>query len=144
MSDERPEIRVRTGPERWFLLGLGLLFTAIGMVGALLPVLPTTPFLMLAAASFMRSSPTFHRRLLANRVFGPSLAQWQRDRTLPRHAKRQAYAAVALTFSLSIAVVDAMWLRAMLAALGIGLVVLLLWLPTTPADGETRQVPSQG
>ena len=121
---------------RWCLLLLGLLFTGLGAVGAFLPVLPTTPFLLLAAACFVRSSPALHQRLLANRVFGPYLSQWQRDRTVPREAKRKACGLVIVTFGLSIALVDVTWLRGMLGALGIALIIFLAWLPTTPTDRE--------
>ena len=132
MSDDLPEKPVKTGLARWFLLVLGLLFTALGAVGAFLPVLPTTPFLLLAGACFVRSSPAFHRRLLANRVFGPYLAQWQRDHTVPREAKRKAYGLVIVTFALSIVLVDVTWLRGVLAGLGIALIGFLAWLPSTP------------
>ncbi len=141
MSDEPPEDTAKTGLTRWCLLVLGLLFTALGAVGAFLPVLPTTPFLLLAAACFVRSSPAFHRRLLANRVFGPYIAQWQHDRTVPREAKLKAYGMVVVTFAVSIAVVDATWLRGMLAGLGIGLIVFLAWLPKTTGDEETGRPP---
>ncbi len=132
--DLRPEPRRGSGrgPGRWALLAAGLALTALGTVGAFLPVLPTTPFLLLAAACFVRSSPALHRRLLENRVFGPYLGQWQRDRTVPRDAKRKAYGLVVLTFALSIWSVDATWLRATLAGLGLGVVGFLAWLPTSP------------
>ena len=126
-----PEGPVKTGLARLCLLLLGLLFTALGAVGALLPVLPTTPFLLLAAACFVRSSPALHQRLLANRVFGPYISQWQRDRTVPREAKRKAYSVVVVTFALSIALVDSTWLRGTLGAVGIALISFLAWLPTT-------------
>jgi hypothetical protein len=119
---------------RGLLMVLGILATGAAAVGAFLPVLPTTPFLLLAAACFARSSPAFHRRLLANRVFGPYVAQWQHDRTVPRDAKRKAYGLVVVAFTLSIALVEAAWLRASLAVLGVALIVFLAWLPTTALD----------
>ncbi len=125
---------------RWLLLALGLLFTGLGAAGAFLPVLPTTPFLLLAGACFARSSPAFHRRLLANHVFGPYVAQWQRDRTVPRDAKRKAYGLVVVTFAVSVAVVDGTWLKGVLAGLGIALLGFLAWLPTTPV----RDAPDPG
>ncbi len=131
MNDDPPDIPVKTGIARWCLLVLGLFLTALATVGAFLPVLPTTPFLLLAAACFVRSSPAFHRRLLANRAFGTYIAQWQRDRTVPPEAKRKAYGLVVVTFGLSIALVGETWLRGMLVALGIGLIVFLAWLPST-------------
>lgn len=122
----------RSGLARWLLLVAGVLATLLGAAGAFLPLLPTTPFLLLAAACFARSSPAFHRRLLANRVFGPYLAQWRREHTIPRDAKRKAYGLVVVSFAISIALVDAVWLRGVLVVLGVLLLVLLLRLPTTP------------
>ena len=137
MSDSLHENTAKTGGlARWCLLVLGLLFTALGAAGAFLPVLPTTPFLLLASACFVRSSPAFHRRLLANRLFGPYIAQWQHDRTVPREAKRKAYGLVVVTFALSIGLVGATWLRGMLAGVGITLIGFLVWLPTTARDDE--------
>ncbi len=131
------------GIARSCLMLLGLLFTALGAVGAFLPVLPTTPFLLLAAACFVRSSPALHQRLLANSVFGPFLSQWQRDRTVSRESKRKACGLVVITFSLSIILVDATWLRGMLGAVGIALVGWLVWLPTTPTDHESGRDSDQ-
>lgn len=137
MRDDDTEQRpVRTGLARWFLLAMGGLLTALATIGAFLPVLPTTPFLLLAAACFARSSPAFHRRLLANPMFGPYLTQWQHDHTVPRGAKRKAYGLVVLTFGVSIVLVHALWLRVVLAGVGIGLIVFLAWLPTTKAPGD--------
>jgi uncharacterized membrane protein YbaN (DUF454 family) len=141
---------------RWLLLSAGVLCTALGAAGAFLPLLPTTPFLLLAAACFVRSSPALHRRLLANRIFGPYLAQWQRDRTVPRDAKRKAYGLVVLTFAVSIALTKVTWLRVTLAGLGLALIGFLAWLPTTPrgrgpeeggpgeATGGERRAGGQG
>jgi len=121
---------------RWLLFLLGVLLTVLAAIGAFLPVLPTTPFLLLAAACFVRSSPRFHRRLLENRAFGPYLVQWGRDHTVPREAKRKAYGLVVVTFLLSIVLVDGVWLRVALALFGVALIVFLVWLPTTRRDQE--------
>ncbi len=136
MNEPPSETPPESGPARPFLLALGFLFTGIAAIGAFLPILPTTPFLLLAAACFARSSPTFHRRLLANRVFGPYLVQWQHDHTVPREAKRKAYGLVVVTFALSIAIVDATWLRGTLLGVGVALVLFLAWLPTTVPEDE--------
>ncbi|MEZ5977486.1 MAG: YbaN family protein [Planctomycetota bacterium] len=128
---EAPSPRLARGPWRVVLLAAGLVSTTLALVGAFLPVLPTTPFLLLAGACFARSSARFHRKLLENRAFGPYVRQWQADRSVPRSAKRKAYGLVVATFALSIAVVDHTELRVMLASLGTVLVVFLWWLPTT-------------
>jgi hypothetical protein len=119
------------GFKRIVLLAAGWLTAGLALVGVMLPVLPTTPFLLVAAACFLRSSPTLHKRLLNDRRFGPYLRQWDHDRSIPARAKRRAYAVVAVTFSISIWFVDAAWLRFTLAGLGIGVIVLLVMLRTT-------------
>ena len=141
MNEGPPDSPVKNGLVRSCLLALGLSFTGLATLGAFLPVLPTTPFLLLAGACFARSSPAFHKRLLANRVFGPYVAQWQHDHTVPRDAKRKAYGLVVLTFAVSIALVTATWLRLTLAGLGIGLIAFLAWLPTTSSGAEEQHRP---
>ncbi|NOQ94794.1 MAG: DUF454 family protein, partial [Methylophaga sp.] len=61
--------------KKYLLLISGLLFLALGIIGAVLPILPTTPFLILALACFANSSPRFHQMLLNNRWFGAALQQ---------------------------------------------------------------------
>jgi len=107
----------------WTALGLGI-------AGIPLPLLPTTPFLILAAACFARSSPELHRRLLAHERLGPYLRQWREDRSVPPRAKRRALVLVAITFAISIALVDRTPLRIALALLGLGLLVFLARLRT--------------
>lgn len=67
------------------LLGLG--FTALGLVGVALPILPTTPFLLLAAYCFSRSSPRLHRWLLASPLLGGLIADWERHGAIRTRAK---------------------------------------------------------
>ena len=58
----------------------GLLFLALGAAGIVLPILPTTPFILLAAWCFARSSERWHQRLLASELFGPIIDNWERNR----------------------------------------------------------------
>lgn len=78
--------------------GAGLFFVALGAVGAALPLLPTTPFLLLAAACFARSSPRLEAWLLAHRVFGPPVAGWRAHRAIPPAAKAMACAGVIVSY----------------------------------------------
>lgn len=145
MSQTRPPIQIKTGIVRWMLLVAGTLSAALGALGAFLPVLPTTPFLLLAAACFVRSSPSFHRRLLANRLVGPYLLQWQSDRTVPLGAKRRAYGLVVFTFSLSIYFLQPLWLRLTLVGIGLALLLFLICLPTTqvPSDSSVESTSDE-
>jgi uncharacterized membrane protein YbaN (DUF454 family) len=121
----------RPAPLRWLLVSAGVLCTVLAVVGALLPLIPTTPFLLLAGACFARSSPRLQRKLLENRLFGAYLREWQRDRTIPNQAKVKAYVLVVATFGVSIALVEETWQRGLLAGLGLALLVFLARLPTS-------------
>lgn len=142
-TNEEREPVPHTGVTRWLLLSAGVVATALGAVGAFLPVLPTTPFLLVAGACFARSSPAFHRRLLANRVFGPYLAQWRREHTVPRDAKRKAYGLVVVSFAISIAVVDVTWVRGLLAGIGLALLGFLASLPTAARAGRDERASGE-
>jgi len=128
----------KTGPgsvKRFALIASGWSAVGLAIAGVVLPILPTTPFLLLAAACFVRSSPLLHRRLLHDRRFGPYLRQWEHDRSIPSRAKLRAYAVVVVTFSISILVVDLGWLRLVFAGLGTGVIALIFLLRTTDERG---------
>lgn len=83
-------------------LALGWFFLLLGCVGILLPLLPTTPLLLLAAFFFSRSSPRLHRWLRAHRLFGPMLCDWEEHRCISLKAKISATLAIVLLFSASL------------------------------------------
>ena len=83
-------------------LTLGLAFLAVGLVGVVLPVLPTTPFLLLAAGCFANSSPRLHGWLLGHPVFGPPIRNWEENRAISRPAKRLAVCSMAVVFAVSL------------------------------------------
>lgn len=84
-------------------IGLGLASVALGVLGLALPLLPTTPFMLLAAACFAKSSPRLHGWLVNHRVFGPAIADWRDHRAIRPRAKRMAVLAMAAAFGLSVA-----------------------------------------
>ena len=109
------------------MITLGWLFVVLAIIGVLLPILPTTPFLILALALFSKSSPIFHIILLDNKWFGPTLRQWEQHKTLSRKIKYKATALIIMAFVISILIIkDSIYLILML--LGIALVILLyIW-----------------
>ncbi len=90
--------------KKYLLLFFGLLSVLLGVIGAVLPILPTTPFLILALVCFANSSPRFHRRLLNNRWFGSALQQWEENRTISRSSKTKAMLLIILSFLISIGI----------------------------------------
>jgi uncharacterized membrane protein YbaN (DUF454 family) len=90
----------RSRLSRAVFLVVGLLFVAIGLVGVALPVLPTTPFLILAVACFARSSLRLEAWLLDHPRFGPPLRLWRDRGAIPPRAKAAAAAGSALGFVL--------------------------------------------
>lgn len=142
MSD-RPEktrahsVRMVSGWKRPLYLLAAAFFFVLGALGAVLPGLPATPFLMLTSYFLIRSSPKAHNALLKSRVFGPILIDWQHNGGVRRHVKKKATFFVVITVALSIFLTG----RTLIPAIGIcslaavGLVVV--WrLPNIKAADE--------
>ena len=83
----------------WLLIGLTSL--ALGIAGVVLPLLPTTPFVLLSAYCFARSSPRLHDWLLAHRLFGPLIRNWQHHGAITPRAKMLALLSMAAVFGIS-------------------------------------------
>jgi len=109
------------------LIILGWFFVLLGLVGVLIPILPTTPFMILAAAIFSQSSPRFHQMLLNNRWFGEVLRDWEERGVLARNTKRKSTLMIVLTFAISIAILyERPALQLMLVGIGATL-LFFLW-----------------
>lgn len=108
---------------------LGFLFLALGVLGVFLPVLPSTPFILLAAWFFARSSERWHRRLLDSDLFGPMIRNWERSRCISCRTKVVALVSMLLAGGASILfALDDPRLRiatAVLMAVGCATVLLL-------------------
>lgn len=119
---------------RWvraFFLAAGTVALVLGLVGIFLPLLPTTPFVLLAAACYARGSRRFYDWLLAQRTFGPIIHEWQRHRSIPYKTKITAIVLMSLTLAVSIVFfVQPLWLQALLALMGVGLAVWMYRMPS--------------
>lgn len=112
----------------WAALGCG--FVALGVIGAFLPLMPTTVFLILAAACFARSSPRLEARLLGHPRFGPAILAWQREGAISRHGKRAACAGIAVGYVLFLLTADPQLPLAAGVALIMG--ACAAWIATRP------------
>jgi len=82
-----PETRKPPTLRQTLLVAAGLLALGLGVIGIVLPGLPTTPFVLLAAACFARASPRLHRWLTNHRYLGPMVRDWEANRSLPLRVK---------------------------------------------------------
>ena len=114
---------------RGLLIILGWLAVVLATLGVVLPLLPTTPFLLLAAWCFARSSPRFHHWLLYRSWFAPYLRHWQQHRALPPGAKWKAVLVIVLTFACSLWLVKIWWVRGLLLLMLAILLTFMLRLP---------------
>ena len=122
----------------WGLAG-GLSLLA-GIVGIFLPLLPTTPFVLLAALCFSRSSRRCEMWLLSHRVFGPMVRDWRRDHAIPLRAKQLAWTMMALGSLWGALMLPPRW--AWLLPACCAAVACWMWrLPTAPPRQAQPSVP---
>lgn len=118
-------------PIRGIFAVIGTISLAFGVIGIFMPVLPTTPFVLLAAACYARASPRLYGWLLGQPALGPIITDWRRSRSLSPGVKRRAVVLVALTFAVSIAFVDELLVRAALVVTGAVVILFLSRIPTS-------------
>ncbi len=111
------------------LKSIGIMFVGLAILGVVLPILPTTPFLLVAAACFAKSSPSMQKKLLANKTFGPLIHDWQKYRSIPRKAKRIALLTIVLSVAWSAFMLNDLLLTLLVILLVTGPFIFLLRLP---------------
>lgn len=122
---------------RVLLIFFGTLFVVIGVVGAFLPILPTTPFMLLAAWCYARSSIRFYNWIMNNKVFGPVLREWRQYRSIPRRAKRAALILMPGSFAVSIIFfVPILWVQVMLAFFCFFMMIFLWHIPVREIESS--------
>lgn len=123
---------------RAFLVIIGTLSVALGVLGILLPVLPTTPFLLLAAYCYARSSDRFYQWLLSNRWFGTYIRNFREGRgmSLPQKVVTIALLWLAVGFTV-IFVLSAIWGRLIMLGIAAGVSTYLVRLRTRESHQDT-------
>lgn len=108
---------------RIFLILCGCLAVVLGILGIFLPLLPTTPFLLLAAACFFRSSPRLYNWLISHKRMGPYIRNFREHRAIPLKAKVISVSMVWITMLIAaFGVVPHLWIR----------VAFCCWRPASP------------
>ena len=126
----------RSGVVRFWLLAVGHVSVGLAVLGAFLPLLPTTPFLLLAAACYIRASARFYNWLLNTETFGPIIRNWREHRAMaPKHkAMAIGFIVVSIGATVLFAVSHPAG-RVALAGMGIGWVIVLLRIPSRTGEG---------
>lgn len=104
----------------------GTVALGLGAVGVVTPILPTVPFLLLAAFCFARSSQRLHDWLVAHPTFGPPIRDWQQRGAIGARAKRLATMSIAATFGISLVLRLPLWVLAVQAAI-LAAVLIFIW-----------------
>lgn len=114
--------------KRYFLIAFGTLNVGLGILGVFLPLMPTTVFLLIAAACYVRSSDTLYNRLISHPRFGPLIKNYREHRAMPRSAKYKAVFVLWFTLSISAFMVQEPVVWGILV--GVGVMVSLIILTT--------------
>ncbi len=122
------------------LVILGTLCVILGIIGIFLPILPTTPFLLLAAACYAKSSRRFYNWIMNNRIFGPIIREWRQYRAIPRKAKILGMLLLVLTFGSSILFfVPFLWLKIALAGFCLAMLFFMWRIPVRELTADELQ-----
>ncbi|MCB0328637.1 MAG: YbaN family protein [Bdellovibrionales bacterium] len=115
-------------------IGLGYLFFALGFIGAFLPIMPTTPFLILAAGCFSRSSPRLHQWVLDQPTVGPLVRDWECYGIIRTRAKILATGMIAISLFYPLVIKD--FSLAIKLSIGGVVAVVLLYIWTRPSESS--------
>jgi uncharacterized membrane protein YbaN (DUF454 family) len=109
----------------------------LGLLGIVLPVLPTTPFLLLTAYCYLRSAPNWHKRLLESKHLGPYIRNFQENKCIPLRIKVYAISMLWITITLSaVFAVSLWWVRLLLFAIAIGVTWHILSYPSNSQNNN--------
>lgn len=114
-------------------LCLGITTTILAIIGMVLPILPTTPFLLLSAYFFSKSSERLHQWLLDHKIFGPIISDWEKHGVVRVKAKIVSTIMIIGLFSYTLIFVEVeTWIKYIVALSGLGVLTFLLTRPSAP------------
>ncbi len=115
----------------WIVLGIGCV--VLGTIGVVLPLVPTTPFILLAVFAFARSSPRLHRWLIEHRRFGPLIDNWHAHGAIDRRTKIGAIVVIVAAPLLTVAIGAPVWVLGLQVVVLCGVATFILTRPEGPA-----------
>lgn len=116
---------------RWFFVTAGWVSLILGLIGLFLPIVPTTPFLLLTAFCFARGSERFYIWLLTNKYFGSYIRAWRNNEGVPLKVKVYALALLWYVLIMSAIFVVPLWsIRILFLLVGAGVTIYIVRLPT--------------
>jgi len=115
-----------TNVKKFLLMTAGIISVCLGILGILLPVLPTTPFLLLAAFLFAKSSDKLHKWLLTNKLFGNYIKNYIDGKGIPLSTKVMSIVFLWITISISIYFVDIIYVRIIILLVAISVTIHIL------------------
>ncbi len=114
-------------PIKVLLITTGTFFIGVGIIGIFVPVLPTTPFLLISAALYARSSKRFYNWLINNKIFGIYIKNYREGRGIPLKLKIITIALLWITIGCSaIFAIDIFWVRVILVVIAIGVTIHII------------------
>lgn len=120
--------------KKLLLLSCGWISLAVGFIGIFLPILPTTPLVVLAALCFSASSPKAYAYLCRNRFFGPYIINYRTKQGVSPAAKARGIIAVWCLLGISALAMQKVWAYVLFSIIGIGVTIHLLMLKTAPKN----------
>lgn len=125
---------------KYIYIVLGSIFVVLGFIGIFVPLLPTTPFLLLAAALFIRSSEKLYNWLLNQKLLGPYVRNFVHKKGMPIHAK--VYTLLIMWASMiysTFFVVEILYVQILLMVISVGITIYILSLKTLKIDKNNKQ-----
>ena len=129
---------------RTLFIILGLICVALACLGIVLPGLPATPFLLLAASCFAKSSPRLHKFLLNNPVFAPIIINWQKTRSIPRRAKIISIFMILIVGTFSVIMMESYYQKLLIVALLLFPLLFISRLRETESLRQAAKEPADG